>query len=259
MSDKKSPLISPGDSGRSSGVPSHICVSPRPCGFRGKTIDILGILSSSGGMTVREIADRIGLKYPDCWNYLRRGEKKGVFERKESWGWIATSYGLLILEIKSHNNNNKIDTNSKQTRNKLDTNSTLSLDSSVKQIQYKQQLLEIYNSLDSCAQKLWDLHIHNYNKTGSQTFVIPLEIKEGIKNIESTLYGPVKKVAVKEMSPTPWLLRNGFTEAEAQVFWNALEKLNDEELITYRKGKNRVTLRIYNHRIRALKGMAKYA
>lgn len=101
----------------------------RPTGFRGKTIEILSLLSNSGGLTVREIAEKVDISPPDCWNYLKRGDLRGIFARKENWGWVATPYGLFILDIKPHNNNNNIDTRPTLDRHYIDTRPTLTLDS----------------------------------------------------------------------------------------------------------------------------------
>jgi len=76
-----------------------------PCKFRGQTIEILGVLSNSGGMTTREISDRTGISIKVLSVILPRGEKKGIFERKEQWGWLASPFGFLILSINNNNYN----------------------------------------------------------------------------------------------------------------------------------------------------------
>jgi hypothetical protein len=50
-----------------------------PCKFRGKTIDILGILSNSGGMTTRKLSDQTGIPVRKVWTYCNNGEKKRSF------------------------------------------------------------------------------------------------------------------------------------------------------------------------------------
>ncbi len=89
-----------------------------PCKFRGKTIEILSILSNSGGMTTREISDQTGIPVREVWVYCRRGEKKGIFDRKERWGWISTAFGFLILSI----NNNNVNTCTTQSKHLHNTN-----------------------------------------------------------------------------------------------------------------------------------------
>jgi hypothetical protein len=42
-------------------TPTPTGLLSNPCKFRGKTIEILGVLSNSGGMTTREISDRTGI------------------------------------------------------------------------------------------------------------------------------------------------------------------------------------------------------
>ncbi len=75
-----------------------------PCKFRGKTLEILGVLSNSGGMTTREISDQTGIPIKTVNVYCWLGEKRGIFERKERWGWNATSFGFFILSINNNNN-----------------------------------------------------------------------------------------------------------------------------------------------------------
>jgi hypothetical protein len=105
-------------------VPKITCITPtptsfisNPCKFRGKTIEILSVLSNSGGMTTREISDKTGIPVREVWVYCRRGEKKGIFERKEQWGWTATPIGLLVLCI----NNNNVNTCTTQGKHKVNT------------------------------------------------------------------------------------------------------------------------------------------
>ncbi len=88
-----------------------------PCKFRGKTIEILGALSNSGGMTTREIADNTGIPVRKVWTYCNNGEKRGLFERNERWGWKATPFGYFVLSI----NNNNVQTKYKQSTNKVQT------------------------------------------------------------------------------------------------------------------------------------------
>jgi hypothetical protein len=78
-----------------------------PCKFRGKTIGILGVVYNRGGMTTREIADHTGIPVRTVGVYCRGGEKRGIFERKERWGWKATSFGFLILSINNNNGKTK--------------------------------------------------------------------------------------------------------------------------------------------------------
>jgi hypothetical protein len=79
-----------------------------PCKFRGKTIEILGVLSNSGGMTTREISDHTGIPIKTVNVYCWLGEKRGIFERKERWGWKATSFGFFILSINNNNDKSNI-------------------------------------------------------------------------------------------------------------------------------------------------------
>ena len=91
-----------------SSTPTPTNFISNPCKFRGKTIDILGVISNSVGMTTREIADQTGMPIKTVNVYCWLGEKRGIFERKERWGWIATSFGLFILSINNNNDKSNI-------------------------------------------------------------------------------------------------------------------------------------------------------
>ncbi|NJD53020.1 MAG: hypothetical protein FIB07_09165 [Candidatus Methanoperedens sp.] len=95
------------DRNLASSTPTPTNLIPNPCKFRGKTIEILGVLSNSGGMTTMEISEQTGIPVRIVGVYCRGGEKRGVFERKERWGWRVTSFGLLILSINNNNGKTK--------------------------------------------------------------------------------------------------------------------------------------------------------
>ncbi len=59
-------------------------------------------------MTTREIADHTGIPIKTVNVYCWLGEKRGIFERKERWGWIATPFGFFILSINNNNDKSKI-------------------------------------------------------------------------------------------------------------------------------------------------------
>ncbi len=80
-----------------SSTPTPTIFISNPCKFRGKTIEILSILSNSGGMTTREISDQTGIPVRKVWTYCNNGEIRGIFERKERWGWTVTSFGFFVL------------------------------------------------------------------------------------------------------------------------------------------------------------------
>jgi hypothetical protein len=91
-----------------SSTPTPSNFSSNPCKFRGKTIEILASLSNCGGMTTREISDHTGIPIKTVNVYCWLGEKRGVFERKERWGWKATSFGFFILSINNNNDKSNI-------------------------------------------------------------------------------------------------------------------------------------------------------
>jgi len=81
-----------------SSTPTPTSLISNPCKFRGKTIEILSILSNSGGMTTREISDHTGIPVRIVGVYCRGGEKRSIFERKERWGWKVTSFGFFNIK-----------------------------------------------------------------------------------------------------------------------------------------------------------------
>ncbi len=70
-----------------------------PQKFRGRTIDILAVLSASGGLTTCEIAERLFQPPKKIWEYCKRGYRRGIFERKERWGWCVSPLGFLVLSL----------------------------------------------------------------------------------------------------------------------------------------------------------------
>ena len=47
------------------------------------------------------------IQYKLCGLFQDTAEKRGIFERKERWGWKATSFGFLILSINNNNGKTK--------------------------------------------------------------------------------------------------------------------------------------------------------
>jgi hypothetical protein len=70
-----------------------------PQKYRGHTLEILDALADCGGLTTAEIAYKTGLSVHLIAEYCRRGYQRGIFERKESWGWAASPSGLHVLDI----------------------------------------------------------------------------------------------------------------------------------------------------------------
>jgi len=94
-----------------------------PQKYRGHTLEILGVLSDLGGLTTREIADRVGMSSDDVAHYCRRGYRRGIIERKERWGWFVSPLGMLVLSLTTTTTTTK-DTNRTQTGHKQDTTRT---------------------------------------------------------------------------------------------------------------------------------------
>jgi hypothetical protein len=153
-------------------VPKTVSITPtptallsNPCKFRGKTIEILGVLSNSGGITTREIADRTGISIKVLNVILPRGERKGIFERKELWGWKASPFGFLILSI---NNNNNSNTNTTQIQHKYNTNTTRTLDSSRKSHQLNLSVFTNRSDVTEPERVVVEVLVKHYERTGQK-------------------------------------------------------------------------------------------
>lgn len=72
-----------------------------PQRYRGYSVDILGILSECGGLTTREIADKIGLPVKRVYDECRRGYLNGIIDKKEGWGWCTSAQGMFVLSIRT--------------------------------------------------------------------------------------------------------------------------------------------------------------
>ncbi len=135
-----------------------------PCKFRGKTIEILGALSNSGGMTTREIADLTGIPVRTVGVYCRGGEKRGIFERKERWGWKVTAFGFLILSI--NNNNGK--TKDKDRINGGKTKDKRTLDSSRKSHQLNLSVFTSRSDITDPERVVVGVLVKHYERTGEK-------------------------------------------------------------------------------------------
>jgi len=94
-----------------------------PQKYRGHTLEILGVLSEFGGLTTREIADKIGVPVRVVWGYCKRGYHRGIIERKERWGWCASPLGMLVLTLTT-TTTTTVNTKSTQSQHKVNTRST---------------------------------------------------------------------------------------------------------------------------------------
>ena len=70
-----------------------------PQKYRGHTLEILDALADCGGLTTSEISYKTGLSVTVVRVYCRRGYNRGIFEKKESWGWAASPSGLHVLDV----------------------------------------------------------------------------------------------------------------------------------------------------------------
>ena len=135
-----------------------------PCKFRGKTIEILGALSNSGGMTTREIADHTGIPVRKVWTYCNNGEKRGLFERKERWGWKVTPFGFFVLDI----NNNNVQTKYKQSINKVQTKYNRTLDSPKKSHQLNLSIFTSRSDIADPERVVVEVLVGHYERTGEK-------------------------------------------------------------------------------------------
>jgi hypothetical protein len=152
-------------------VPNITSITPtptnsisNPCKFRGKTIEILSVLSNSGGMITREIADQTGIPVRTVGIYCRGGEKRGIFERKERWGWKATSFGFLILSI--NNNNGK--TKDKDRINEGKTKDKQTLDSPKKSHQLNLTVFTNRSDITEPERVVVGVLVQHYERTGEK-------------------------------------------------------------------------------------------
>jgi hypothetical protein len=134
-----------------------------PCKFRGKTIEILGILSSSGGLTAKEISDKTGIPLRQVWTYCKNGEKRGILERKERWGWQVTPFGFFVLDI---NNNNNVQTKYKQGTNKVQTKYKPALDSPKKSQQLNLSVYTNRSDITDPERVVVEVLVKHFERTG---------------------------------------------------------------------------------------------
>lgn len=135
-----------------------------PCKFWGKTIEILSVLSNSGGMTTKEISDVTGIPVRKVWTYCDNGEKRGLFERKERWGWNATPFGFFVLYI----NNNNVQTKSKQSINKVQTKYNRTLDSPKKSQQLNLSVFTNRSDITEPERVVVEVLVKHFERTGEK-------------------------------------------------------------------------------------------
>ena len=145
-------------------TPTPTVLLSNPCKFRGKTLEILGVLSNSGGMTTREISDHTGISVRIISVYCINGEKRGIFERKERWGWKATSFGFLILDI----NNNNVKTKLKESKNEVKTKLNRTLDCSKKSHQLNLSIFTNRSDITEPERVVVEILVKHYERTGEK-------------------------------------------------------------------------------------------
>jgi len=145
-------------------TPTPANLISNPCKFRGKTIEILGVLSNSGGMTTLEIADQTGIPVRIVSIYCINGEKRGVFERKERWGWKVMSFGFLILDI----NNNNVKTKLKESKNEVKTKLNRTLDSPKKSHQLDLSVFTNRSDITEPERVVVEVLVKHFERTGEK-------------------------------------------------------------------------------------------
>lgn len=70
-----------------------------PQKYRGYSLKILEVLSSSGGLTTGEIAMKTGIDVFEVYKACRRMYGRGAIDKKERWGWQILPYGNLIIAV----------------------------------------------------------------------------------------------------------------------------------------------------------------
>ena len=147
-----------------SSTPTPTNLIPNPCKFRGQTIEILSVISNSGGMTTREIADMTGISIKVLSVILPRGEKNGIFERKERWGWKASPFGFQILSI----NNNNSNTNTTHIQHQYNTNTTRTLDSPKKSHQLDLSVFTNRSDISEPERVVVGVLVNHFERTGEK-------------------------------------------------------------------------------------------
>jgi hypothetical protein len=135
-----------------------------PCKFRGKTIEILGVLSNSGGMTTKEISDQTGIPVRKVWTYCNNGEIRGLFERKERWGWKVMPFGFFVLYI----NNNNVQTKYKQSTNEVQSKYNRTLDSPKKSHQLNLSIFTSRSDIANPERVVVGVLVEHYERTGEK-------------------------------------------------------------------------------------------
>jgi hypothetical protein len=115
-------------------------------------------------MITREIADQTGIPVRTVGIYCRGGEKRGIFERKERWGWKATSFGFLILSI--NNNNGK--TKDKDRINEGKTKDKQTLDSPKKSHQLNLTVFTNRSDITEPERVVVGVLVQHYERTGEK-------------------------------------------------------------------------------------------
>ena len=146
-------------------TPTPPDILSNPCKFRGKTLEILSVLCNSGGMTAKEIADKTGIPVRQVWTYCNNGEKRGIFERKERWGWSATPFGFFVLDI---NNNNNVQTKYKQSINKVQTKYNRILDSQKKSHQLDLSVFTNRSDITEPERVVVEVLVKHFERTGEK-------------------------------------------------------------------------------------------
>jgi len=144
---------------------THTPAGPKfsPQKYRGHTLEILDALADCGGLTTAEIAYKTGLPVQIIGIYCRRGYERGIFERKESWGWAASPSGLHVLDVATTTTTTTTTTtNTTQTQHKHNANT--------KQTQTSRQLdMDAFNQRDDMdinSLKVVGVLVDHYEKVG---------------------------------------------------------------------------------------------
>lgn len=95
--------------------------------FRGWKLKILEELEHSGGMTTREVADRIGYSCHATTSRLCEMLRLDLVERIERWGWRITRDGVFLLQLNYNTNTTQLQHNNNTTTTQLQHNVTAPL------------------------------------------------------------------------------------------------------------------------------------
>ena len=159
---------------------THTPAGPKfsPQKYRGHTLEILDALADCGGLTTAEISHKTGIAMQIVYVYCRRGYQRGIFERKESWGWAASPSGLHVLDIATTTTTTT--TTTKCTKDTQQTHKGYTKDAQTSR-QLDLSAFQQRDDMDEACLKVVGVLVAQYERTGSKFMIFQdhYEIADG--------------------------------------------------------------------------------